>query len=298
MTAMQAHFDVLVRGGALSHAFQQAEREVAPAGRSRLRLWTNWSDVSRRRAGSSGEILIVSDLRDLTSEPELSKAKHLASVSKRFLLFVGHESMPAESIAESLVELGVRSKERLHLARLEADDELSFLRRFLAGLLSSDQDGSIMDAWWDRDELVVISPTFQRLRIPFASLPKLRNAAAKERERFEIDPQGDFIHWPSHDIHMGWSQFQQAVDPQARLKAQQKREQFNERYGQAIRALRESKGLSQQDVSGLDERTVRRIEQGKTRATANGLSKLAKAHGMTAADYMAAVASLLSATGK
>ncbi len=292
---MQAHFDVLVRGGSLSHAFQQAEREVAPAGRSRLRLWTNWAEVSRWNVG---HVFIVSALRDLTSEPELSKAKHLASLSKRFLLFVGHESMPAESIAESLVELGVRSKERLHLARLEADDELSFLRRFLAGLLSSDHDGSIMDAWWDRDELVVIAPTFQRLRIPLASLPKLRNAAAKDRERFEIDPQGDFIYWPSHDIHMGWSQFQQTIDPQARLKAQQKHEQFNERYGQAIRALRESKALSQQAIAGLDERTVRRIEQGKTRATANALSKLAKAHGMTAADYMAAVAGVLAAPGK
>jgi hypothetical protein len=291
MTAIQAHFDVLVRGGSLAHAFQQAEREVRPAVRSRLRLWTNWGEVSRRNVG---QVFIVSDLRDLTSEPELSKAKHLAASSKRFLLFLGRDSIPAESLAESLAELGVRSKERLHLARLEADDELSFLRRFLAGLLSLDQDGSIMDAWWDRDELVVISPIFQRLRIPLASLGgKLRGASVNDRERFEIDADGDFLYWPSLEVHMGWPQFQQAVEPQARLKAQQKHEQFNQRYGRAIRALRQSKGLSQQDIAGLDERTVRRIELGQTRATANALSKLAKAHGLTPADYMAAVSGLL-----
>lgn len=290
MTAMQAHFDVLVRGGTLAHAFQQAEREVGPAARPRLRLWTSWGELARRNVG---QVFIISGLRDLTSEPELSKARHFAAPSKRFLLFMGRDAMPAESIAESLMALGVRGKERLHLARLEADDELSFLRRFVAGLLASDQDGSIMDAWWDRDELVVISPSFQRLRIPLAKLPKLRSASSAERERFEIDAQGDFVFWPSHDVHMGWAQFQQAVDPQARLKAQQKHEQFNERCGRAIRALRESKGLSQQDITGLDERTVRRIEQGKTRATANALSKLAKAHGMTPADHMAAVAKLL-----
>jgi hypothetical protein len=287
---MRTHFDVLVRGDSLANAFQQAESDIAAAGQSRLRLWTNWDDVSGQNVE---RVLIVSALRDLTSEPELSKARQLTASSKRFLLFMEHDSMPAESIAESLVELGVRSKERLHLARLEVDDEKSFLRRFLAGLLSSDQDCSIMDAWWDADKLIVISPTFQRLHIPLANLPKLKSISMKDRMRFEIDPQGDFIHWPSHDIHMGWSQFQQAVDPQARLKSQQKHEQFNERYGQAIRALRESIALSQRDITGLDERTIRRIEQGKSRATANALNKLAKAHDMTTNQYMAAVAKLL-----
>ncbi|HEY8667648.1 MAG TPA: helix-turn-helix domain-containing protein [Tepidisphaeraceae bacterium] len=292
MTAIPEHFDVLVRGGSLARAFHRAEREMKPSARSRLRLWTSWGQVSRR---DLGHVFIISTLRDLTSESELAKARNLPSLSKRFLLFMGPERVPAESIAESVVELGARSKQRLHLARLESDDELSFLRRFVAGLLSSDQDGSIMDAWWDRDELVVISPTFQRLRIPLASMPRLRDVALKHRQRFEIDPQGDFIYWPSHDIHMGWPQFQQAVDPQARLRAQQKHEQFNERYGRAIRALRESKGLSQQDINGLDERTVRRIEQGKTRATANALSKLAKAHRMTPPAYLNAVAKSLAA---
>src|SRR5947209_2748166 len=90
-------------------------------------------------------------------------------------------------------------------------------------------------------------------------------------------------YWPRRDVHIGWGQFQQAVDPHARLKAQQKHDRFNERYGRAVRALRESTGLSQQNITGLDERTVRRIEQGKTRATVSALSRLAKAHGVTTA---------------
>ncbi len=290
MVAMPEQFDVLVRGASLAHAIRQAERETRPTGRSRLRLWTNWKDISGR---SPGEVFIVSGLRDLTSEPELSNARRLSVPSKRFLLFVNPNQMPAESIAEFLVELGVRSPRRLHLARLEADDELSFLRRFIAGLLGSDQEQSILDAWWDRDELVVISPTFRRLRIPVDKLPKLRNASPRDRAKFEIDPQGDFLYWPSLDLHIGWPQLQQVIDPEARLKAQQKQSEFNERYGRAIRALRESHGLNQQDMTGLDERTIRRIEQGKTRATANAIEKLAKAHGMTAADYMTAVAKLL-----
>jgi ribosome-binding protein aMBF1 (putative translation factor) len=83
------------------------------------------------------------------------------------------------------------------------------------------------------------------------------------------------------------------LDPQERLKAMQAHEQFNQRYGGAIRALRQSRGLRQQAIVGLDERSVRRIEQGKSRATSNALDKLAKAHGMAMGEYMAAVAGLL-----
>ena len=292
MTAMRTHFDVLVRGPTLAQALRQIRRQIRPADRSRLRVWTNWNEVTRQ---NGEQLFIVSCLRNMTSEPELSNVKHLAGISKRFLLFTGRQSIPAESMAQSLADLGVRGSERLHLVRREIDDEHSFLRRFVTGLLASDQDGAIMDAWWDADELMVISPLFQRLRVPVAALPKLRNALEADRANFKIDPFGDFIYWPSHDVHMSWPQFQQAVDPQARLRAQQRHEQFNQRYGRAIRSLRELHALSQQSVANLDERTVRRIEQGKTRATASALHKLAKAHGMTAADYMAAVADLLEA---
>lgn len=154
-------------------------------------------------------------------------------------------------------------------------------------------DPTFLDAWWDGDQLVVISPAFERLRVPEDKLPKLRNVSPEERSKFEIDPQGDFLHWPNLDLHIGWPQLQQAIDPQARLKAQQKQARFNERYGRAIRLFRESRGLSQQEMTGLDERTVRRIEQGKTRATANALGKMAKAHRLKTSDYMAAVANVL-----
>lgn len=286
MVAVPEHFDVLVRGDSLAHAMRQAEREMRPSVRSRLRLWTNWDDVSGHRPE---ELFIVSGLRDLTSEPELSHARQLNVTSKRFLLFI--KQMPAESIAESVMELGVRSPRRLHLARLEADNELTFLRRFVVGL--SDCEQTILDAWWDNDQLVVISPAFQRLRIPVDKLPKLPNVSPEERAIFEIDPQGDFLHWPNLDLHIAWPQLQQAIDPQARLKAQQKQARFNDRYGRAIRAFRESRGLSQQEITGLDERTVRRIEQGKTRATSNAMDKLAKAHSLKVSEYMAAVANAL-----
>ncbi len=31
---------------------------------------------------------------------------------------------------------------------------------------------------------------------------------------FVIDPDGSFVHWPDLDVHLGWNQFLQAVDPE------------------------------------------------------------------------------------
>ena len=68
---------------------------------------------------------------------------------------------------------------------------------------------------------------------------------------FEIDPDGSFIHWPDLEVHLGWNQFLQAVDPEELPKAQQRSEGFNKRYGAAIRKLREEAGLEQSKVEGL-----------------------------------------------
>jgi transcriptional regulator with XRE-family HTH domain len=92
---------------------------------------------------------------------------------------------------------------------------------------------------------------------------------------------------------MGWSQFEQAVDPEARLRAEQESARFDKSYGAAIRKLRQSRSLNQSEIGELTERTVRRIEQGETRATLQAMKKLAMAHKMSVNDYMNEVAKLI-----
>ncbi|MCX7015221.1 MAG: helix-turn-helix domain-containing protein [Candidatus Sumerlaeota bacterium] len=153
--------------------------------------------------------------------------------------------------------------------------------------------GTILDAWREGDRFVVKSPTFEMLSAPIAGLGLLRNVSPKAIDEFEIDPYGAFVYWPRLDVHLGWDQFEQAANPAAKLRALQMSREFNARYGQAIRRFRESTGLRQCDIPGLDERTVRRVEQGRTRATAGALARLARAHGMNPTDYMARLAELL-----
>ena len=156
---------------------------------------------------------------------------------------------------------------------------------------------SIVDAWWEENTLVVVSPTtegFRKLRVPVEKLPVLQKLSQAERERFEIDEEGTFLYWPGGDIHLGWEQFAYAMDPAASLKARQQVKAFNQAYGSAIRKLRREKGLRQSDVEGLTARQVGRIESGR-RATLSALQKLAAAHGLSINDYLDDLAQRLPA---
>lgn len=282
-------FDVLACGERVIDAFDDVWAEASDHMKDRLHLRTGrkWD----HKPSDSG-VYVVFFLSDLADEKALARIKKAPGPSKRFLLFAG--DLPTESIPGYIALLDVRSEKRLHLARLESQENLRpFLRRFTEALSASDDDRSVVDAWWEGDTFVVISSTFERLRVPLQALPKLGKADREDRKQFDIDEYGDFVYWPSHDVHMGWSQFQQAADPAARLRAEQKSASFNERYGRAIRYLREAANLNQRDIKGLDERTIRRIEKGGTRATCTAISKLAKAHRMTPSQYMAEVAKSL-----
>ena len=124
------------------------------------------------------------------------------------------------------------------------------------------------------------------LHVPVSSIPALKGQPRDVLRNFKIDPDGSFIHWPDVDAHLGWNQFLQAVDPAELRKAQQRSAGFNERYGAAIRRVREAAGILQSKVEGLTERQLRRIEQGKSRATTAAITALAKAHGLDANAYM------------
>ncbi len=272
-----ARINIVLRG----RLADLASEALAPENAARhCKVWSDWP--TQRLVGDTQPLVVFAYLHDLARERDLGS--RAMGGHKRFILF--QDDTPIESLAELLSSLDVRTPHRLHLARLEHDTERTFLYRFLCGVTSDDEASTIMDAWWDGDDLVVISPDFERLRVPGDRVPGLRNAESAERSRFEIDPYGAFLYWPGRDVHLGWSQLKQIVDPEAVLRARQQSERFNLRYGHAIRLLRQAKGLRQADIPGLDPRTVRRIEQGRNRATSKALKSLASAHGMDANTYM------------
>lgn len=154
--------------------------------------------------------------------------------------------------------------------------------------------GSIIDAYAVGDSLVVRGPKHRILHVPMRALPSLRDKPRAAQRKFQIDPDGSFLYWPDLDVHLGWNQFLQAADPVEFRKAQQRSAGFNQRYGAAIRKVREQAGIPQSKIPGLTERQVRRIEQGESRATSRALTALAKAHGLETNAYLDILAKAMS----
>ncbi len=168
------------------------------------------------------------------------------------------------------------------------------LGRVCFALQPDDSRGSIIDAYLAGNTLLVRGPRYRMLHVPVSSVPSLRGQPRAVLQNFEIDPDGSFIHWPDLDVHLGWNQFLQAVDPGEFRKAQQRSAGFNERYGAAIRKVREAGGdYCSRRLLALTERQLRRIEQGECRATTAALTALAKAHGLDLNEYMEKLAKAL-----
>jgi len=234
-------------------------------------------------------VLVAWMLKDVTRETVKRFRQEYASTGRGTLFVVFRGDLPSRAVADRVAWLNVKDDERVYFAPVGKEEEEAFAERLLIALDRADEDNRILDAWWEETTFVVVSPTregFRKLRVPIEKLPVLQGLSIEEHDAFEIDEDGTFIYWPSGDIHLGWEQFEGAVDETAYLKAKQQTEGFNKTYGAAIEALRKKKGLRQSDIEGLTPRQVGRIESGQCRATLSALQKLAKAHDMTISKYL------------
>jgi hypothetical protein len=226
--------------------------------------------------------LWVSRLADLSQH--VPHATSISSVSKQ-LVFLG--GLPVEAMASRLLPLNIRNPERLHIA---AQNDLSsmeeLIRRVVCGMAHVDGSKSIVDAWVEGEQLVLLSPLFVRLNVPLEKLSRFIGTDKAKISKFELDEDGRFLFWPHSDTHLGWTQFQQIVDPASAIADIQKTKHFNQKYGAAIRSLRESHGLKQTEIEGITDRQLRRVEKGDQAVSTSTLSSLAKAHSLSLGNYL------------
>ena len=219
----------------------------------------------------------------------LTDARVKRVVSGAFHLLLTEPATHPDQIAQWMNTAGIRAENRLHVVEvedLEAPQVSQLLGRVCSALGRDGGRDSIIDAYLAGDTLLVRGPEHRMLHVPVSSVPALRGRSPAVLRNFTIDPDGSFLDWPELDVHLGWKQFLQAVEPAELWRSQQRSAAFNERYGAAIHRVRESAGILQSKVDGLTERQVRRIEHGECRATTAALLALAKAHGLDANDYM------------
>jgi hypothetical protein len=239
----------------------------------------------------AGDVVVLSHADEEHVVPADANIEALLS-GAFYLLFTEPTTHP-DQIVQWTRRAKIRSENRLHVVKvedLETPNVSHLLSRICFALAGNGKRGSIIDAYPVGDSLLIRGPKHRMLHVPMKAIPSLRNVPRVVQRNFEIDPDGSFLYWPDIDVHLGWNQFLQAVEPDEFRKAQQRSAEFNQRYGAAIRKLREEAGMPQSKISGLTERQVRRIEQGESRATSTALAAIAKAHGLDRNVYLDRVA--------
>jgi hypothetical protein len=216
-------------------------------------------------------------------------------------LLILNEGTSTDRLLSRIVDLQIRTPQRCYVVEAKSGSgkthSMAFLRSLLERLVSTfeadNKQERILDASHQEGILHVVSPNFDRLDVPIADIPDFKNVPLSRIEEFEIDEDGAFIYWPKLDVHLGWAQLQQLVNPEAALKASQKSEQFNKRYARAVKIVREQARLKPTDMSGLSEKQIRRIERGECRLTSNAIGALSKAHKLDPNEYMKKLAQAL-----
>ncbi len=213
-------------------------------------------------------------------------------------LLIMNERPSSDTIFTRLLDLRIRSPKRLYVADYFGTGKSNYLgallQRLTSALKAGDYADRILDARIEDSILRVVSPEFKRLDVPIAAIPSLAGKDSTTLDEFEIDEDGSFIYWPNSDVHVGWEQLRQIADPQAARKALHKCQQFNVRYGKAVRKVREGAELKPSDIMGLSQKQLGRIEQGECRLTSHALESLSRSHGLKPNEYLEKLAKVLT----
>ncbi len=258
----------------IAHAYRRAAKRNKGLARCAEMHELGHATVPHELAKRAGQFQVVVLSHADEDHPLLTDERMEPVVSGAFHLLFTEPTTHPDQVAQWMRMTKIRSESRLHVVQvdyLEAPQVSELLGRVCFALAPDGTRGNIIDAYWSGDSLLVRGPRHRMLHVPASLIPALRGQPRNVLRNFQIDPDGSFIHWPDLNVHLGWNQFLQAVDPEALRKAQQRSEGFNKRYGAAIRKQREEGGFSQSKIEGLTERQLRRIEQGECRATSGAL---------------------------
>lgn len=202
----------------------------------------------------------------------------------RFLI-IRDVSTPACMRLPTLLRLH-KPDQRLFLT----DDRLSVRRWVIAPLRDKRFEG-IIDAYIFDGLLTVFMGDLSIRQFPVDRIRALKDVG-EELDQYTLDEDGSFIAWRKSDVHLSPAQLLQAVDPSELADAEIERFR-RENTAVAIQKMREQRGLRQSDIASLSERQVSRLENGRSRLTADSASKFAKAFGLSMKEFFDEIGELL-----
>ena len=136
------------------------------------------------------------------------------------------------------------------------------------------------------NKLLLLSCALQSFEISFANLPPLQKIPKTQRDNFCISDSGSYIHWQANDIHLDIESIRYFTDEDFRKKCDLEKVTHDKQFGLAIATMRKAHHLGQEDISGMSDRQLRRIENEGARPSVATLATLAKAHKMQVNHYL------------
>lgn len=224
--------------------------------------------------------IFVSTLSALPAPHELDK---ILFESVPVIVLVGRTSMAAPVLLQRLTRL---------VRQLPAGVEpflppnAQALRRLVLAAARGAEKQLIATASLENDELVVWSCEPREFRCRISDIPALKDVPRSRLKRFSISSSGSRLRWPDEGIDLSLDTFRELSDPEYREANEKRFRREAKRFADAIRTLRKGKGLKQDQIAGLSERQVRRLESGEVYPHSSTLNKLAAAHDLSPAEYV------------
>ena len=150
----------------------------------------------------------------------------------------------------------------------------------------------IADARVVNHQLIVLNCAGNTYDVPFADLKTIGIQTEADIRNFEIEEDGSYLYWPTHDVHLDIQSIREMTDETFKEKAKIERLQSDKAFGQAVATFRKQHNLKQSDIQGLSTRHIRRIEKGANTKTTS-LKHFAKAHNLTLNTYLNELANLM-----
>jgi len=214
--------------------------------------------------------------------------------TKQFRILFLREDISLDWLPEQLLNSKLPTNKLLAKILLYSDWHVP--ERVIKAWADDSQNVLIANARVTGDCLVVSSCALEKLKIPF-TVPVLRDIPIKERDKFEIDDAGSFIHWPESDTDLDFDALRYLVDPQFKKKLDAQRMLVEQKFGHAVKTIRELNNLTQPDIesrAGISERQLRRYETEGIKPRISSLEKLAKAHNMDLGTYLGKLAEIVN----
>jgi hypothetical protein len=172
-------------------------------------------------------------------------------------------------------------------------NDFSIPRRILNAWTIGAQRQLIALATVENGVLYLRDCALERFALEKGSLALFGQMTEDQFERFEIASGGEYIHWPSHDVHLDVNAVRAINNPAEEERQRAVSLLYSQDFGAAVKCLRNQYKLRQSQMNGVSERELRRIESGASVPHTSSLRKLAAGHGVEYRQYLDELAEVL-----